>query len=313
MNRVECKKLLTDFFEEYITNDYVFLDLPYYTNVGDVLIWQSTLDLLKDIPHKCLYSASIESYLKPEISKDVIILFMGGGNFGDVWKRHQNFRYKVMSDFPENPIIQLPQSVHFTDNSLLHNDIDFFAKHKGNITICLRDKKSYGIILENYLNVTAKLLPDMVLSFDIEKYSRKKDGRGILYAKRHDSEKTNYNESLIPENAVIADWPSMEKIPLSMRIYYIFQRCSSHADSVLCSHLYNVAADFYFRYFFKRQIIKSGINFLNGYSEIYSTRLHVAILAALLEKETYVFDNSYGKIKGVLDLWTKDWKKLKML
>ncbi len=313
MNRVDCKKVLLDFFEEYITNDYIFLDLPYYTNVGDVLIWQSTLDLLKKHTHKCLYSASIESYIKPNISKEVIILFMGGGNFGDVWKRHQDFRRKVMSDFPENPVIQLPQSVCFRDESFLREDVDFFSKHKGNVTICLRDKKSYDIIYNNYKTVSAKLLPDMVLSFDVEKYAKLYDGNGSLYVKRKDSEKTEYNETIVPKDAIVADWPTMEQRTFGLKMYDKIQRFNSSFDRRLRTHLYNSTADFCFKRIFKNKIIKSGIKFVNQYKTVYSTRLHVAILAALLEKQTFVFDNSYGKIKGVYDLWMQDWKTIKML
>lgn len=313
MNKVDCKKVLTDFFEEYITNDYIFLDLPYYTNVGDVLIWQSTLDLLKKLTYKCLYSASIESYRKPKISKEVIILFMGGGNFGDVWKRHQVFRHKVMSEFHENPVIQLPQSVCFKDENFLREDVDFISKHKGDVTICLRDKKSYDIIYNNYKTVSAKLLPDMVLSFDVEKYAKHYDGNGFLYVKRRDSEKTEYNETIIPKDAVVADWPTMEQRSFGLKVYDKFQKVNLFIDRRLRSHLYNIAADFCFKRFFKNQIIKSGIKFINKYKTVYSTRLHVAILAALLRKETFVFDNSYGKIKGVYDLWMQDWQTIKML
>ena len=105
------------------------LDLPYYANVGDVLIWQSTLNLLKKIPYKCLYSSSIETYTKPQINENVVVVFLGGGNFGDLWIRHQSFRQKVLKDFPHNKIIQLPQSALFKSDSFLKEDVEIFEKH----------------------------------------------------------------------------------------------------------------------------------------------------------------------------------------
>lgn len=36
-----------------IDNDYVYLDLPYYENLGDLLIWEGTLNFLKETGHKC--------------------------------------------------------------------------------------------------------------------------------------------------------------------------------------------------------------------------------------------------------------------
>ena len=79
-----CQNLLRKNLRELVQNDYILLDLPYFANVGDVLIWQSALDLLAELPFKCLYSSSIESYRKPKIGENVVILFMGGGNFGDL-------------------------------------------------------------------------------------------------------------------------------------------------------------------------------------------------------------------------------------
>lgn len=79
-----CKEKFKKSLFPLITNDYILLDLPYFTNVGDVLIWQSTLDLLKDINHKCIYSSSIETYQKQSLPQECIIIFMGGGNWGDL-------------------------------------------------------------------------------------------------------------------------------------------------------------------------------------------------------------------------------------
>ena len=114
-----------------ITNDYILLDLPYFTNVGDVLIWQSTLDLLKDIKYKCIYSSSIETYQKQSLPQEYIIILMGGGNWGDLWIRHHNFRRQILNDYPNNPIIQLPQSVFFKNPTYLQEDINLFPSIRG--------------------------------------------------------------------------------------------------------------------------------------------------------------------------------------
>ena len=166
-------QLLYYALQDIVTNDYVFLDLPNYANVGDVLIWEASLQLLKKMRHRCLYSCSIETYKKPRIKKDTILLFSGGGNFGDLWERHQEFRHQVMEDFPENPIVQLPQSVWFEKEDNLKKDILCYKKHIGDVTICVRDKQSFDIIQTNYANVKPLLLPDMVLALDIDKVLRR--------------------------------------------------------------------------------------------------------------------------------------------
>jgi len=50
MNLFAIRQLIKDKLQLVIQSDYILIDLPYFQNVGDTLIWQSTLDLLKNIP-----------------------------------------------------------------------------------------------------------------------------------------------------------------------------------------------------------------------------------------------------------------------
>lgn len=310
-----CQNLLRKNLRELVQNDYILLDLPYFANVGDVLIWQSALDLLAELQYKCLYSSSIESYRKPKIGENIVILFMGGGNFGDLWIRHQHFRQRVLTDFPRNPIVQLPQSVCFKDQDFLKKDIDAFAQHGGLVTICLREEKSYNFIKGNYKNVETRLMPDMVLGFDVKKYVGSKSSSlgGKLFVVRNDIEKSESDiESLVPKDAVGRDWPTMEYNPRYILIYNNLQRIIYRVDRVFNTHFSQRLADFCFKRIFRKRIIQSGIDFINKYQEVYSTRLHAAILAVLLDKKVVAFDNSYGKIKGVYDLWMKELATIQM-
>lgn len=312
MNRAQCELTLIDFLRESVKSDYILLDLPYFPNVGDVLIWQSTMDILREIPYKCLYSSSIETYRKPKINKNVVILFMGGGNFGDLWIRHQHFRHRVLDDFPKNPIIQLPQSICFNDHQFLQEDIKRFYDHEGKITICTRDEKSFQFVNTNYPIVDSVLLPDMVLALDVHKYIKPIEGKGTLFVKRNDSESAkNPEERIVPQDADIRDWPTMEKLLLSHRI--IAHRIIPKTiilDEKFGTHITNVVRDVYFKLYFRKRIIKSGLRFINQYKTVYTTRLHVGIVAALLGKPTIMYDNSYGKIRGVYDKWMNDWNGL---
>jgi exopolysaccharide biosynthesis predicted pyruvyltransferase EpsI len=41
------------------------------------------------------------------------------------------------------------------------------------------------------------------------------------------------------------------------------------------------------------------VNYIDRAHEIHTDRLHVGITGALLQKRVYLYDNSYGKVKGV--------------
>lgn len=311
MKQQECFDYIADHLHNLIDSDYVLLDLPYFPNVGDILIWQSALDLLKTIPYKCLYSCSKDNYVKPHISESVIIIFMGGGNFGDIWKSHQIFRHKVMTDFPRNRIIQLPQSVCFISNDELVQDAAFFNAHQGSVTICLRDKKSYDIIKRNYQSTTPLLLPDLVLSLDVSDYlvgkpkvSKKCSKK--LFVRRTDLEQNSLDYQKMPfyADCVVSDWPTMKKNKMTKKIGKVFRR-------LLGKKIHSSLMNLIYQKYYKSKMLNVGMKFIQKYDVVYSTRLHAAILATLMGKETVLFDNSYGKCFGVWDLWMKDYSNIR--
>lgn len=314
MNQSQNCNILLKAIEEIVTNDYIFLDLPYYSNVGDVLIWEATLQLLRKIPYRCRYSCSVETYRKPHIKKSTILLFSGGGNFGDLWEKHQLFRHRVMEDLPDNPIVQLPQSVWFENEENLKKDIEYYKNHRGSVTVCLRDQQSFDIIQRNYSNVTPLLLPDLVLALDIDKVMKrfrmnKLLGDGVLYFKREDKEYVDrlpffhYDEE--------GDWPCMSQEIKWVRRYYILMHrlLKLHVPERVRLKF----ADLYYRYIIKDAYLRNGIEFLLPYREIYATRLHAAILATLLGKKVYMIDNSYHKCSGVYNLWMKDYDNISLV
>lgn len=289
-----------------INNDYVLLDVPHYGNAGDVLIWQATEDILQAFNYKCIYSASISTYSFHKLPEDTIIIFIGGGNFGDLWRRHQDFRHKVLLDYPNNPIVQLPQSVYFESTAYLEDDIKIFNSHFGTITLFARDASSFDFFKNHYPNCHSDLLPDMVLAFDLDSYIKKYAiklpplSTKTLVVKRKDNESSDYSVLRKLSNVEIADWPSLNQTYVSQKILYIFL---SVLQNVIPQNIKKSMINYYYKNVYKKHVIKSSIIFIASYTKIISTRLHALILADLLGKEYYYLDNSYGKLSGVYNCW----------
>lgn len=316
MKREECYEILKDCLLKYIDNDYILLDLPYFSNVGDILIWQSAKDLLKEVPYKCIYSANIETYKKKEIPYKAIVIFMGGGNWGDLWIRHQKFRQRVLNDYPYNKIVQLPQSAYWKDTDAMVYDSKLFSNHRAPIILMAREKKTFNLFQEEYPFAKSVLVPDLVLSFNVQNYCKRHkikiiDGKGKLLVQRCDSEKNPYQPKLSGENfAEISDWPCMKNALLEDKVYNVIMKFVSFTmPQAIMAKL----RDFFFQNILIHAYIKSGINYLNKFETIYSTRLHAAVLAWLLGKQTFIIDNSYGKCSGVYNEWVSDQKKLNIL
>lgn len=294
-----------------IDNDYVYLDLPYYENSGDLLIWEGTLAFLKGLPYRCLYSTDKSGYVRPPLSADKVILLHGGGNWGDIWPEHHEFRKRVIEDFPENRIIVLPQSVHYENPASLEADVEFFSRHES-VVICVRDSDSFRILSEALPN-RILLVPDMAFCIDPDtlKPRHRPWGRRVLYARRLDKEMpADLDVSAVPANAEMRDWPIIENIPQALfRMLRHRLRRLRRPWNRFGQNRANGVTDAFWHDVIRPAYLRNAVDFVGRYSVVYSTRLHVSILSILMGKELHVLDNSYGKTRKFLDTWIPDWER----
>lgn len=304
----QLKNIINEQLSPLIDANYVLLDVPYYTNIGDTLIWEGTREFLKTLPHKCLYTASVETYKYRPLPKNTVILLQGGGNFGDLWRRHQELRQTVIKSYPNNRIIILPQTVFYNNNSVFAEDAKILNSHK-DLHICARDAKSLEY-LKKALTCNLLLVPDMAFCISkrtLNKY-RKEETEKALFLKRNDPELCEYNfASYIKETGEqlhTGDWPTMERY---------FKEKGRLDKLVFHKEQLKRIPDIYADLVFRPHQVKKGVEFVSQYKKVYTTRLHVAILSVLLDKKIVFFDNSYGKNRSFYETWLKDVEKLKFV
>lgn len=282
-------------------------DAPYYKNIGDILIWQGTEDYLKRTGRKLLTMTSDETFSFPALDEDVTILLMGGGNFGDLWRRHQEARIKIISHYRHNRIVMLPQSVWYDDQSLIAKDSEAFALHP-DLHLCARDCGSYGFMKSYFGNNTIHLVPDMAFQIDeklLKRYRGKSAGDGHLLLLRGDKELPG--ELSLPDTPCVHDWPSLEqnsremKVYLKLRAKLLLQKKILLPESAVKKLLDSAA-----RYCIKRNLVRTGPEFMAHYSTVTTTRLHGLILAMLLYKPVDYIDNTTGKLSDFADTWLRD-------
>lgn len=302
------KEIIGEQLSPLINGNYILLDVPYYTNIGDTLIWEGTREFLKTKPYKCLYTAAAETYKYRPLPKDTVILLQGGGNFGDLWRRHQEFRQAVIKAYPENRIIILPQTVFYNDDNIFEEDAKILNSHN-NLHICARDTKSFEY-LKKSLTCNLLLVPDMAFCIPqktLDKY-RKEETEKALFLERNDPELHEYDFSTYiketGEQLHTGDWPTMEQNFKTKK--YLDKLVSKRYRLKRIPDIY---ADCIFRPF----QVKKGIEFISQYRKVYTTRLHVAILSILLGKEIVFFDNSYGKNSSFYETWLKGAENLKFV
>lgn len=289
------KKRIINSLQPLIKSNYIFLDLPYYSNIGDTLIWLGTEELFNELSGKCIGRHSKETFDFRLLPHDCTILLQGGGNMGDTWREHQEFRNEVVRLYPDNRIIFLPQTIYYDSKDTLDNDIELLNKHQ-HLTICARDEFSFNLLKDNGFTGNMLLIPDM--AFCINRKTLRsmmlKTGNECLFLLRNDKEfPKQYHQRTDPfKDAVFEDWPSI-------------QESGYKAWNYVLTHD-NKDVDDFFQNHYLPERIKEGVEFASKYKVTYSTRLHVIILRLLLGLEVNVLDNSYGKNSHFIDTWLKE-------
>lgn len=301
-NIKRIKNLIFKSLIKEIDSDFCLLDVPTHRNIGDLLIWQGELDFLKkEVNYSMKYSSSIDSF-NPELVKCKLILLHGGGNFGDLWIKHQKFREKIIKNFKDKKIIIFPQTVYFSNRSKLKKSAKIFSEHP-NLIICARDKLSYNILKNNFKNNTIILVPDMAFYLDRFDYQEIKSNKDVLYFLRKDKEMVEYSINF-GSNIKIKDWPTFE-YPIHKKFKHISRKLFWIIKHKI-NKLLNIAdLDDSFAEQNRSKYIYEGASFLLPHRLIVTNRLHGQIFARLLGIPSILLDNSYGKNKNFYNSWLK--------
>lgn len=306
-----------------INSDFVLLDVPNHRNIGDSLIWKGELEYFKKLPFKMLAQYNRNTFNGKKITKDTTILLHGGGNFGDIYSTSQGFRLDILDQYPDNPIIMLPQSVHYINESNMLSDFKQMNKHK-KLWICLRDNYSYNLLSKYFNGDKLLLLPDMAFFLDFSKFHTKDDSNRNLYMQRTDAEISGLQDirkfemyGFSSGNTEILDWPSYSNNKIINFVTTRGDALESKISKVLKDiPLINNLLDPAYGFKSKNNMdfhVNNGVSFMKNYDKILTTRLHGLILGILLNKEVYILDNSYGKNSKFFSTWLTEFDKLTLL
>ena len=287
-----------------IDGDYWLCEVPHYSNVGDTLIWQGEMDFLKRLPHKCKGMSSFDSLCSPKIGKGELVLFQGGGNFGDLWNGPHECRKCIMAENPTCRFVVFPQTVWYGDEANLKADAEFYSKY--DCTICVRDRVSFALLEKNFKNKIL-LVPDMAFCTDMSKWQKHYLASRPLVLKRSDKELNMSDELSRVLNSIdadVCDWPPTVNYTFVDRLRDAIRGRPRKLGWLYEPYMYHV---------YRPYLIRSGVRLINSHTDIYTTRLHACILSILLGKEKIVFfDNSYGKNRNFYDTWLKDCEAVEM-
>ena len=269
----------------------ILIGTPAHGNLGDHAIAEEEKNFIKKyFSDYSLYEIIMPLYnicqnkLKKIILPKDIIIISGGGWMGNLWLHNEITIRNIIKTYPSNKIIIFPQTIFYTEDYEGKKECEITSKcisnHK-NLTICLREKRSYNFAKNNYRfqgNSKTILCPDIVL-FGSCKYVEKTPNNKIKInvCLRKDCERVvDKRENLIEK---ISEYGEINEIstvvprlvPLKNRI---------------------------------KELNESWKDFSSGRLTI-TDRLHGMIFSVLNGTPCIVLNNKTGKVFGVLE-WIRN-------
>jgi pyruvyl transferase EpsO len=283
--------VIHDCLKDYVSDDepLAILDFPDIRNCGDSAIWLGEMAYLQNrYGKRPAYVSRIDDF-SPEDLERVMptgpIFIHGGGNFGDIWGAHQDFRERVLERFPERQIIQFPQSIHYKSKERVEQSARAIGRHK-NFVLLVRDEESREFA-QKHFDCQVRLCPDM--AFSIGALQPAVSEFPVLAMLRADLEKAGDSDLSAYPDIPMEDWTT--ESARRVRVSKAFGAASALValkPAEMRLRKLDAAAHNRFR---------RGIRQIARGRAIVTDRLHVHICSLLLGRPHAVLDNSYGKVR----------------
>ena len=167
-----------------------------HANIGDAAITLAEQQILgEQFPEYFQVEISTyefnqkEAFLHAILNPEDILFIHGGGNLGDLYLVEENLRRKIVSEFPNNKTVILPQTICFSDTQQgkleLKESSRIYNGHK-DLTLFVRGETSLEIAKKHFDRVKTVLMPDSVHAL---RCNYAFDRSGVLLCLREDDEK----------------------------------------------------------------------------------------------------------------------------
>ncbi|QJC53343.1 exopolysaccharide biosynthesis protein [Paenibacillus albicereus] len=281
-------------------SEIIYIDYPVHSNGGDILIMKGTEAFFKayGIRVRARYSV-LDFPDRLSVPTGCILVLHGGGNFGDLYAKHQLLRESIVERYPGNRIVMLPQTIFYKSELNFGRTAAIFNRHP-DLHLYVRDTLSYEMARKKFKNVKVQMSPDMAHQLYPIDSPGPADAAGTLFFLRTDIEKTAEQEKLEAASGARTDskdWTSLytaaerKALVLMMKLYRL-------------PGTQGLLRRIWYRY--SQFLVDKAIREFGNYGSIVTSRLHGHILACLMDKPSVLLDNSYGKNTSYYQAWTRD-------
>lgn len=233
--------------------------------------------------------------IKPFVGCDDVLFITGGGFLGDLWMDEENMVRHIIKSYPNNKIIILSQTMFFTDSVGSESEFEeskkIYTEHK-NLTIILRDKRSYEFAKTFMDDKKLFFMPDMALFLNEDFNKKEKNGKLALVCFRKDKEACLSNS----ERKEVED--ILRKQGYTIRYTSTLADGKNNGDIILAN---------------RKKMIDAKLEEFSEADIFVTDRLHGMVLSALAGTHTIAFDNSSHKVWGVYNAWLSKCENITVL
>jgi pyruvyl transferase EpsO len=290
------------------TSRFIYVDYPLHPNIGDLLIHRGTEEFFSEHRMNIWRRYSYHDFPSeiPGVNDSDVFIFHGGGNFGDLYPEHPNLLLRILSKYPRNQVVVMPQTVFFRDKQ---NRDEVYSKLRSHarLSVYARDMRSLDD-MRNAGITDVEAMPDMAHQLVGQLAPNPSAGSNeALYFIRRDEEAGAIPDSVGLTHQQTVDW--VDCITLKDRLAFSILIRFVRASNAMGRPIDPIAK----WYKMCDSMISSGVGLISRSERIYTNRLHAVLLALLLGREVVAFDNSYGKLHEYCNTWLADVEQLTFL
>ena len=281
-------------------NHYALLDFPDHSNVGDSAIYLGELRVLSQLFQSGPTFVSTAKRHVSDLEKftgiDTIFLH-GGGNFGDLWPAHQQFREGIISRYHGHKIVQLPQTVFFRDREAIRKCSKLINQHP-DFTLLVRDRVSYNTA-RGAFDCAVYMCPDNAIALGpMKKTAMAVRQKLAILRTDQETNLTSEQAPYITKDTPTEDW--VEEHNFKPIPGLALDKLMPTLGPIREFFMPTLAA--YYEHCATVRLLR-GCTQLSSADHIITDRLHAHILSELLGIKHTILNNSYGKISSYLECW----------
>lgn len=217
------------------------------------------------------------------------LLLHGGGNLGDIYPSELENRLDAIEANPDVPVLQLPQSIYFSDLRNAERFRRVTGMHRY-FRLLVRDRSSMEWA-EKHLDCDTQLAPDSALSLKPRRRHGTPEVPVLVFA-RIDQEASETRT--LPDGVETVDWFPEPRVRQDLRMAPRWFGDRKNLSVGLRNWIVPLSA---------HGRVARGRRLLARGSVVIADRLHAVILAQINGIPVVAVDNSYGKVHGVVTTW----------